>query len=451
MRGPGPGLIRLQGVSDYQGGRDRCVRADGRRRCAAAVDAADGLTLVGALRPRRRPRRPRRRRRGGRVLRAGRLARPTCAHCVDRGVHVVVGTTGWDDERGWRRCAAQAGGAARRRGPDRPQLRHRRDPDDVASPSRRPGSTSRSRWSSCTTRTRSTPPRGTAARTARLIGRGPARRPASATCPTRRRPTPVAPAGRRVDGVPVHSVRLRGLVAHQEVLFGATGELLTIRHDSFDRALVHARACSRASGRWRRTPASRSGSSTTSGWPDGARTSARAGHRAGPVRRPGVLLRHHRLARGAAGPATAGSCRCCWVSRCILLPLVTLAADLAAGRVRPRRLGDDGAAALGRRRRGPRDGVWRGHLELAEQHRQRKDRQGEQREYRAAVRAWRASLGPSPEGARRAQPSDTRSGGGRARRRARRPRGTAPAARARRRPRPGARRARRGRTSRRWW
>ncbi len=39
-----------------------------------------------------------------------------------------------------------------------------------------------------------------------------------------------------VDGVPVHSVRLQGLVAHQEVLLGAAGETLTIRHDSFDRA-----------------------------------------------------------------------------------------------------------------------------------------------------------------------------------------------------------------------
>lgn len=42
--------------------------------------------------------------------------------------------------------------------------------------------------------------------------------------------------GARVDGVPVHSVRLAGLVAHQEVLFGAAGETLTIRHDSLDRA-----------------------------------------------------------------------------------------------------------------------------------------------------------------------------------------------------------------------
>ncbi len=35
--------------------------------------------------------------------------------------------------------------------------------------------------------------------------------------------------------VPIHSVRLRGLVAHQEVLFGGTGEVLTIRHDSLSR------------------------------------------------------------------------------------------------------------------------------------------------------------------------------------------------------------------------
>jgi 4-hydroxy-tetrahydrodipicolinate reductase len=35
--------------------------------------------------------------------------------------------------------------------------------------------------------------------------------------------------------VPIHSVRMRGLLAHQEVLFGSDGELLTIRHDSFSR------------------------------------------------------------------------------------------------------------------------------------------------------------------------------------------------------------------------
>jgi 4-hydroxy-tetrahydrodipicolinate reductase len=42
--------------------------------------------------------------------------------------------------------------------------------------------------------------------------------------------------GAEIDGVRVHSVRASGLVAHQEVLFGAVGETLTIRHDSYDRA-----------------------------------------------------------------------------------------------------------------------------------------------------------------------------------------------------------------------
>lgn len=42
--------------------------------------------------------------------------------------------------------------------------------------------------------------------------------------------------GAEVEGIRVHGVRLRGLVAHQEVLFGTGGETLTIRHDSLDRA-----------------------------------------------------------------------------------------------------------------------------------------------------------------------------------------------------------------------
>lgn len=42
--------------------------------------------------------------------------------------------------------------------------------------------------------------------------------------------------GATVDGIHVHSVRLRGLVAHQEVLFGEVGETLTLRHDSLDRS-----------------------------------------------------------------------------------------------------------------------------------------------------------------------------------------------------------------------
>jgi 4-hydroxy-tetrahydrodipicolinate reductase len=41
--------------------------------------------------------------------------------------------------------------------------------------------------------------------------------------------------GATVGHVPIHSIRLRGLVAHQEVLFGGPGETLSIRHDSLDR------------------------------------------------------------------------------------------------------------------------------------------------------------------------------------------------------------------------
>ncbi|HET9897044.1 MAG TPA: 4-hydroxy-tetrahydrodipicolinate reductase [Streptosporangiaceae bacterium] len=78
-------------------------------------------------------------------------------------------------------------------------------------------------------------PSGTAARTAALI------RAARAAAGLGRSPdatTTQAPGARGADieEVRVHSVRLAGLVAHQEVLLGGTGETLTIRHDSLDRA-----------------------------------------------------------------------------------------------------------------------------------------------------------------------------------------------------------------------
>ena len=41
--------------------------------------------------------------------------------------------------------------------------------------------------------------------------------------------------GAEMDGMRIHSVRLLGLVAHQEVIFGGQGEGLTLRHDSYDR------------------------------------------------------------------------------------------------------------------------------------------------------------------------------------------------------------------------
>jgi len=47
---------------------------------------------------------------------------------------------------------------------------------------------------------------------------------------------PGARGGRGPADIPVHSIRLRGTVAHQEVLLGTTGQSLSIRHDSYDRA-----------------------------------------------------------------------------------------------------------------------------------------------------------------------------------------------------------------------
>lgn len=77
-------------------------------------------------------------------------------------------------------------------------------------------------------------PSGTAAHTARLVGkvladegRGAGQDATTSEMDGAR--------GAKVDDVRVHSVRLPGLVAHQEVLFGGQGETLTIRHDSYDR------------------------------------------------------------------------------------------------------------------------------------------------------------------------------------------------------------------------
>ncbi len=75
-------------------------------------------------------------------------------------------------------------------------------------------------------------PSGTAARTARLIAE------ARKGLPPNPDATSTGLEGARgadIEGIPVHSVRLAGLVAHQEVLFGTLGETLTIRHDSIDR------------------------------------------------------------------------------------------------------------------------------------------------------------------------------------------------------------------------
>ena len=154
------------------------------------------------------------------------------AHCIDRGTHVVVGTTGWTGDklavvRSQLSAKPEVGvliapnfaigailmmsfaqqAAKYYESVEVVELHH---PDKVDAPS------------------------GTAARTASLIAW--ARQDAGlADVPDATTSDPDGARGARVDGIHVHALRLRGLVAHQEVLFGATGELLTIRHDSFDR------------------------------------------------------------------------------------------------------------------------------------------------------------------------------------------------------------------------
>ena len=152
--------------------------------------------------------------------------------CVRHGIHGVVGTTGWTDAR-----------LARLRG----RLDASPTTGVLIAPNFSIGAVLTMRFARQAARffesvevielhhpNKVDAPSGTAARTAQLIAE--ARREAG------RAPQPDATAtaldgarGADVDGVPVHSVRLRGLVAHQEVLFGTAGETLTIRHDSYDR------------------------------------------------------------------------------------------------------------------------------------------------------------------------------------------------------------------------
>lgn len=75
-------------------------------------------------------------------------------------------------------------------------------------------------------------PSGTARRTAELIGK--AREGMNAMPDATESSLPGA-RGASVSGVPIHSLRAEGFLAHQEVIFGTTGETLTIRHDSLDR------------------------------------------------------------------------------------------------------------------------------------------------------------------------------------------------------------------------
>ncbi|MGW4034221.1 4-hydroxy-tetrahydrodipicolinate reductase [Streptomyces sp. NPDC004838] len=149
--------------------------------------------------------------------------------CVRHGIHAVVGTTGWTDER-----LAQLGtslAASPRTGV-------------FIAPNFSIGAVLTMKFAQQAARyfesaevielhhpNKVDAPSGTATRTAQLIAA------ARAEADLGAQPDATATAldgarGADVDGVPVHSVRLRGLLAHQEVLLGAEGETLTIRHDS---------------------------------------------------------------------------------------------------------------------------------------------------------------------------------------------------------------------------
>ena len=82
--------------------------------------------------------------------------------------------------------------------------------------------------------------------------------------PTTHEVVPGARGGQGPAGIPVHSVRLRGLVAHQEVLLGTTGQSLTIRHDTLRPDELHARRAAGRQAGGRAPRASPSGSTPTS-------------------------------------------------------------------------------------------------------------------------------------------------------------------------------------------
>jgi 4-hydroxy-tetrahydrodipicolinate reductase len=152
---------------------------------------------------------------------------------VDQGIHAVVGTTGFTSERldtvrSWL--------------VDKPEL------GVLVAPNFGIGAVLSMRFAQMAARfydsaevielhhpNKADAPSGTAVRTAQLIAeaRKAAGRPPAPDATTQ---TLDGARGADVDGVPVHALRIAGLVAHQEIVLGTDGETLTIRHDSLDRS-----------------------------------------------------------------------------------------------------------------------------------------------------------------------------------------------------------------------
>jgi len=152
---------------------------------------------------------------------------------VENGMHAVVGTTGWDTAKLQELDALLAG---------------RPDVGVLIAPNFALGSVLASAFAAKASKyfesveiielhhpDKVDAPSGTAVRTAQLIA---AERAAAGLEPSPDATTSELAGARgcEVDGVRVHSVRLRGLVAHQEVLLGGPGEQFTLRQDSLDRA-----------------------------------------------------------------------------------------------------------------------------------------------------------------------------------------------------------------------
>src|SRR5690606_34590217 len=153
--------------------------------------------------------------------------------CIEAGISVVVGTSGFDEAK----LAAV-----------REMLAGREEVGVLIAPNFALGAVLLMRFAEMAARYYDTveivelhhnrkadAPSGTAAHTARLVaaaraGAGLGDVPDATTSELD------GARGAKVDGITVHSVRLAGLVAHQEVLFGGDGETLTIRHDSLNRS-----------------------------------------------------------------------------------------------------------------------------------------------------------------------------------------------------------------------
>ena len=152
--------------------------------------------------------------------------------CIDHGIHAVVGTTGFDDAR---------------LGQVRTWLDKAPDTGVLVAPNFSIGAILMMRFAAEAAPfyesveivelhhpDKADAPSGTARRTASLVAE--ARRQAgSGPIPDATSTALEGARGADVDGIRVHGLRIRGLVAHQEVILGGPGETLTIRHDSMDR------------------------------------------------------------------------------------------------------------------------------------------------------------------------------------------------------------------------